>query len=306
MLRLVRARSISLSFAVVAGLSTGCASSSSENLGVDQSRDTAREGYCRSTTCKPPDEYPTRGLCQPPNWSTSPTCIAKGASNAPLWWRNECVGYSLNEKASSRGVGFDGFAKAVTGAFAAYASVRCAEEGRAPGAASIRVEDLGPVACAAARYDRVGPNQNVITFQDDTWPHDDPQRTIALTTVTFDPRTGEIYDADIELNSANHDFVTEPGATSGYDLQAVLTHEVGHFYGLAHAPSIDAVMYARGDTSDGEQKRTLTANDVAGFCAIYPPGGVRAVSALVDASQQVKATACNATPRHGFSARCDG
>jgi hypothetical protein len=69
---------------------------------------------------------------------------------------------------------------------------------------------------------------------------------VALTTVfsrskpgTFDD--GQILEADIEVNDVGYEWAVIPdGAFSGrdyansYDLQGALTHEVGHFIGLAH------------------------------------------------------------------------
>jgi hypothetical protein len=72
----------------------------------------------------------------------------------------------------------------------------------------------------------------------------------------------------------------QAGACVYQDLQNTLTHEAGHLVGLAH-PCGDAgeMACAANDprtmaptTFVGEtQKRTLSADDIAGVCAIYPP-----------------------------------
>ncbi len=144
---------------------------------------------------------------------------------------------------------------------------------------------------------------------------------VALTSVLYDPRTGRIFGADIELNGWDG---TEPGstlstATHGWyfscldpavvptttictnygddgchyiDLRNTVTHEVGHFLGLAHPcgepglPPCSVSVPAPGtpysqrtmnpQTAPGEvSKRSLSADDVAGVCAIYanPSGG---------------------------------
>jgi MYXO-CTERM domain-containing protein len=53
------------------------------------------------------------------------------------------------------------------------------------------------------------------------------------------------------------------------DLRNTLTHEVGHFVGLAHARDPAATMDASTQMREVE-KRTLAADDVDGVCAIYP------------------------------------
>jgi len=61
---------------------------------------------------------------------------------------------------------------------------------------------------------------------------------LALTTVFARKQTGEILDADIEVNAttflwADLDLGTQASADL-YDLQNALTHELGHFIGLDH------------------------------------------------------------------------
>jgi len=60
-------------------------------------------------------------------------------------------------------------------------------------------------------------------------------------------RLGHLFDADIEINSsptARPLTTQEPPDPSTIDLQAILTHEAGHFFGLAHATDESVVMYA--------------------------------------------------------------
>jgi hypothetical protein len=308
----------------IAALVVGCASPPSknegENLGIDRSPDTADFGYCRTRTCPPPAGYPRAGACMPADWSSSETCRQDGASGAPLWWRSACIGYELDRAASKR-VDFDDFLSAATNAFAAWTGATCPTGmSSASSRVSIEVRYLGPVDCSRATYDLTGPNQNVITFHDDQWPYEERDRgqsgeavspVIALTTVSFDPESGEIVDADVEINSADHDvvsFTDMPGPpTDAYDLQAVLTHELGHFLGLAHSPDQQAVMNPSGDSDTGRSKmprRALEDVDVAGICAIYPPDLTRSVSTIVDSSGHLHEGACDPAPRRGLATEC--
>jgi MYXO-CTERM domain-containing protein len=162
------------------------------------------------------------------------------------------------------------------------------------------VRDLGPVACNLVQYNKDGPNQHVIIFDDSSWPHDDSNNTLALTTVTFDSTTGEIYDADMEINTAQQTLtVHDPIPADGYDLASIVTHETGHFLGMAHSGDTRATMYAhyrQGATS----MRDLTQDDVSGICSIYPPDGTR----VVGDGGTVPEDSCDPTPRHGFTSAC--
>ena len=112
-----------------------------------------------------------------------------------------------------------------------------------------------------------------------------------LTAVWHDTRTGEILDADMELNETLGPFGICPVGASCevVDIQNVVTHEAGHFFGLGHSRERFASMY--GSSRRGETiKRTLKADDVEGFCATYPPGS------LPDA--------CDFAPRGGLTRAC--
>lgn len=246
----------------------------------------AGHAFCRTTTTPIPASY-----------SPSDGCFADGL---PLFWKNACVGYSLNENASVL-VPFADATRVIDAAFATWNDATCADSGTTVGITS---SNLGAVTCAEVRYNQNGPNQNVIVFRDDKWPYSDPNNTLGLTTVTFNADTGEIYDADMEINASGKNLTTSTiTPLTGFDLLSVVTHEAGHFLGLAHAVDSRSTMYAsyRPGTS---ALRTLAADDVAGICSIYPTATTRNVAATVSASGVTDATACDAAPRHGFSTAC--
>jgi hypothetical protein len=120
------------------------------------------------------------------------------------------------------------------------------------------------------------------------------QNTLALTTTTYNQNTGELLDADTELNGWDGTVValvntsapshgwyltcatTTPQCASygddkciWVDVQNTMTHEAGHFIGLAHETHVTATMNpysGPGDTA----KRTLAQDDIDGLCTIYP------------------------------------
>ena len=100
-----------------------------------------------------------------------------------------------------------------------------------------------------------------------TWPHDSV--TLALTTTTFYTGTGEIFDADMEINN-NFSWKAggEGNQATAYDLESIVTHEAGHFLGLAHTPASTAVMYA--SFAPGEVRTDLSSADLNDVCGIYP------------------------------------
>lgn len=170
-------------------------------------------------------------------------------------------------------------------AFQAWANVDCGG-GKHP---RIKAVNLGTVVCDAHEYNKQAGNANIILFQDEAWPHVGANTTLALTTVTYNVDTGEIYDADMELNSANVSFTVDDKIVK-YDLASIAAHETGHFLGLSHSPETAATMYL--DYAPGSSElRTLEADDIAAICAAYPPGDPIPSS-------------CDATPRRGFESEC--
>ncbi len=247
---------------------------------------TTAHAFCRTTTQPIPANYnPARG-----------SCFSQGLF---LFWRNACVSYSINEN-GSRNIAYDDAKRVIDESFATWMAATCAD-GNAPG---ILVSNIGPAACGEVRYNPDAPNQNLIVFRDDGWPYSDPNSTLGLTTVTFNAETGEIYDADMEINSSGRNLsISDAVPANGYDLASVITHEAGHFLGLAHATDARATMYASYKPGT-KALRDLAPDDVSGLCAIYPNATTRTVSASVSSNETVLADSCDANPRHGFSAQC--
>ena len=220
----------------------------------------------------------------------------------PIWWRNACVSYDIQQDASAQ-VPYDVAVQSFATAFAKWTAAACPGGGHP----SVAVDNLGQVACDDVHYNdnTTGQgNQHVIIFRDKTWPHaGDMNNTLGLTTVTYDPDTGEVYDADMEINSTVALTVAGPVPSNGTDFLSIITHEAGHFLGMAHSNDDLATMYAHyqpGTTS----MRNLTADDTMGICTIYPPGGERTVDPRVADGGVVAEDSCDPTPRHGFQSAC--
>jgi hypothetical protein len=241
----------------------------------------AAGAYCQSATCPSHGSNDsTQGqVCDPPQ---STDC------GQTLQWRQPCVSFDVQMGASKQ-VDYATADKVLTQAFATWTGVDC--NGGTP---SLQIFDFGPVACDDTEYNQDSGNANILIFRDEAWPHDTGGGgvdTLALTTVTYDVDTADIYDADIEVNTADNTFTTSdtPGPDD-VDLLAVLTHEAGHFTGLAHTAVMPATMFP--SYTDGTIGiRTLQPDDEAAICAAYP----------VD---RQPTGACTGIPRHGWSPVC--
>ncbi len=270
--------------------------------GAFAGRDAA--AFCRTTTCPFPAGFaPTGGECQPADFDALCASMDPPVKNVPVFWRNACVSYDISANASDQ-VPYDKAEQLLATAFAKWTGTTCTtpEKGRV----SIDVKDLGPVSCNKVQYSSDQGNQHVIIFYDKDWPYpEDTVNILGLTTVTFDPDTGEIYDADMAIKSTPDTPLSlgDPVAVGGYDLQSILTHEAGHFLGMAHSPDPNATMYASYEVGSSS-KRILSPDDTAGICSIYLSGGNRSVATSVADAGVVPEGSCDPTPRHGWQSVC--
>lgn len=227
----------------------------------------------------------------------------------PLYWASKCLSFSVQRDAS-RTIDLTTARSIAQKAFDQWKNVQCPADPVAcsgpfdRGAPSVEVKDVGPVSCDCVEYNGKVGNANVIMFRDAGWvgcdgaPKEDADTTLALTTVTFNTETGEIYDADMEINTANNPITTsDPPGRVFYDLHSILTHEAGHFLGLAHTnlkqpadKTQTPTMYARYEQKE-VYMRDPSQDDVCAICAAYPPG---------------RPALCDATPRRGLALECGG
>lgn len=115
--------------------------------------------------------------------------------------------------------------------------------------------------------------ENRIVWRESGWPEEAGTETLALTTLVFRRQSGQILDADIDLNAVHHNWSSAPTPATGFtDAENTLTHELGHLIGLAHVIDPGATMFEASPPGDIE-KRTLSQDEVDGVCTIYPLRG---------------------------------
>jgi hypothetical protein len=186
-----------------------------------------------------------------------------------LYWPERRIAYVVNERGCSD-VPMSETLGAIERAFAAWAEPPCTD-------LSFVYEGIVPDDGTNLTLEKGSPpdNQNLIVWGE-TWPPAGAG-TIStyvpgLTTLLYDVETGQIMDADIDLNAQNFFWTTtdDPGQAAT-DIQNILTHEIGHLLGLTHSKEREATMYE--NTHQGEMdKRSLHADDELGICTVYPIG----------------------------------
>lgn len=218
---------------------------------------------------------PALAWCQMTTSNRAPTvempCVTEGI---PLAWRDGCMAFAVDERG-----GLDLTVGQIEGVldtgFRSWMSVTC--DGASPGFDVLGYTERAT--CQQAEYRTNRGNVNVVAMVSDWEARDYDPAAYAITTVWHNTNTGLILDVDIMVNEqlGPYAICPETGCPPALprnqvvDLENVLTHELGHFFGIAHSDVPNATMYlsaARGETL----KRSLAEDDIAAMCTIYAPG----------------------------------
>jgi hypothetical protein len=234
--------------------------------------DTQRaRAYCLTTTIDPPADQ----LCSTMGHSAS--------------WQRSCISFSVLDPGPALPP-LEQVRDVIDHSFATWTAVTC--NGQPLPLEIKQTEQLAQ--CPDPEYNQHAGNANTVMFVTNWEEHEamSPD-AFGVTLVALEEQTGEIYDADILINETlGRLTICGRSCPSGaVDLQNVMTHEAGHFFGLGHSENRAATMSATasiGETS----KRVLNDDDRAGLCAIY---GARPAARCADS---------DFTPRHGFSVQC--
>ncbi|MBI4871780.1 MAG: matrixin family metalloprotease, partial [Candidatus Riflebacteria bacterium] len=120
-----------------------------------------------------------------------------------------------------------------------------------------------------------GDGVNAVLFQDSA-SQGQVGGALAVTFTSFNGVNGNFADADIVFNMSQT-FAAGAVTTGRFDLESVLTHEVGHLLGLDHTDLFSSTMFQSTPTA-ADSQRTLAADDIAVLRATYP--GSTATGAL--------------------------
>lgn len=247
------------------------------------------------------------------------------ASAACLYWTGGSVVEYRQSASGNPETGPSAFA-AVTTAFATWQS-------QLEACGSLTLREGEHTASRFAGYVERGSNENVVLFrrQDchtsvassnacwaagtcgntlDCWEHS--KLAIAITTTSYHPVAGFIYDSDIELNTPSYVFstVASPPCVGGRystscvatDVQNTVTHEVGHVLGLGHVNVAGSTMSPRADPGE-LSKRVLDDGSKQFICDVYPKGQAARACAVAPVSDTLgnRVRGCTSAPAGLFT-----
>jgi MYXO-CTERM domain-containing protein len=238
----------------------------------------AREAaaFCRTRTCEFRSDMPC-----PVDARTG--CSQSGAY---VYWKSGCISYAVQRDGSPKEqISAQQVADLLDEGFGVWSDVSC-PQGGTPELATAR---QGLIACDQVEFNCMArdQNSNLVMSRDRFVSAGSALQpgVIALTTVTANLVNGEIFDADIEINSRDEDFYIDTRDASGEsrNLRGVINHELGHLLGLSHSKVSGALMRAlyEGTTAP-------STDDSAGICEALDSGGsdpACSVEALDSAAQ---------------------
>jgi hypothetical protein len=143
---------------------------------------------------------------------------------------------------------------------------------QAVASANVQVDYRGTTSAHNAAYDGI----NMISFTDTSTPLGSSVIAMTLSYFKTQPNGQVSFDESDIIFSPAFSFSTS-GDADKFDIQSVLTHEIGHFLGLDHAAMVSSVMVPYGRPGQFDQ-RTLQYDDIAAISEVYPKASAAAAA----------------------------
>jgi MYXO-CTERM domain-containing protein len=233
-------------------------------------------------------------------------------SGRPLAWKEPCISYAVAERVlidpktqevlgPNENPPFTRVLAMIDASFNTWTSVPC--DSRSLGFTIRQLKQRSK--CTKTQQNETGPNVNSIAFVWDWEERDYSNDVFAFTAVWHSPQTGEILGVDMEVNEtlgtwgdccptgtcpSNRDTMLSCYSKGVIDIQNVITHEAGHFFGLDDEPTAKKSAMDPTSVMGDISKRFLTDDDREGICGIYPQGSLF--------------RECDDTPPGGLSLAC--
>ncbi len=211
----------------------------------------------------------------------------------PLRWYAEVIPFATDSK-GVEGCPPEAALEVVEASFETWQNARCAD---------FVFDSQGLVSGLQPSSFPSDESPPAVLFVQEGWRHG--SGIVGLTTLVYGTTTGEIVDADLELNNQGFKLTIDGCSEStAWDVQNVLTHEVGHLLGLDHSSVEEAVMFEKSEVGE-TTKRTLHENDHLAICALYgspDTGGNDDVWSELDAVRGGDASPTAPDPKSGSCA----
>jgi len=189
-----------------------------------------------------------------------------GNPNLLLYWNTRTIHFWVNENGSSD-LDLPASVGATRRAFNLWSSPDCTD-------LSFVYRGTSNLSATNATTEKADFT-NIVVWRKDGWPppgapaSNYTQGIVSKTTHFYNVDTGEILDADIELNAFEFTFESTSNG-SQWDAETIIAHEVGILIGLSASSDQNTLMASALKTSPGIKRRTLSNDDKSGVCSIYP------------------------------------
>jgi predicted Zn-dependent protease len=181
-----------------------------------------------------------------PKLASAGTEVLKTSSGSPVHWTRPQISVALQTTAPSLSASQDAVERAIEGAADTWNAVSAGQP---------------------HFFVSLGGNADVvIAFCRGRWRGD----TIDLgrSQFTASLHDGSVSAATVEINECDHRFSGQGTIIAdGFDLQSVITHELGHVLGLGHSNNSTAVMHPNG--SGGAHVRRPNVDDQTALALLY-------------------------------------
>jgi hypothetical protein len=201
--------------------------------------------------------------------------LENATETTPIRWFDPKVYYRISGN-SIEGLSQSDFADLVQQAAQIWTdTLRSAEAVEQEKACFPQLTHDGPSENTTGIYADALDGENTVYFilDPDQWTDERgyDSKSLAMTKIRNNPTTGQILEADIEINAAAFNFKSPPESVEAETrrLGYTIEHEFGHLVGMGHSEVETALMYATTTDDIVAFPLVLDNDDVEGACYLY-------------------------------------
>lgn len=217
----------------------------------------------------------------------------------PIRWFDSMVPYRISGT-SIEGLSHDDFVDIVNQAAQIWTNTLRSPESVEQGKACLpELTNDGLSENTTGSYANATDGENTVYFilDPETWTGERgyDSKSLAMTRITNNPTTGQIVEADIEINAAAFNFSNPPESVESETrrLGYTIEHEFGHLVGMGHSEVEASLMFATTTDDIVAFPLVLDNDDVEGACYLYQDVEVNIITPASPATEG----GCNGAPR---------